>query len=61
MVSAMALILTSPSMYERYGLDPSRALIPFDNPGIISIPLSFLTIIVVSLLTGKKKDTAIKN
>jgi cation/acetate symporter len=60
MVSAMALILTSPSMYERYGLDPSRALIPFDNPGIISIPLSFLTIIVVSLLTGKKKDNAAK-
>lgn len=56
MVSAMVLILLSPSMFERYGLDAARAPIPFDNPGIISIPLSFLTIIAVSLLTAKKDD-----
>ncbi|MDF1568345.1 MAG: cation acetate symporter [Spirochaetaceae bacterium] len=57
MVSAMTLILLSPSMFERYGLDPLRAPIPFDNPGIISIPLSFITIVVVSLLTQKKSKS----
>ena len=52
-VSALGLILMSPSMYTRYGLDPDTALIPFSNPGIVSIPLSFITIVVVSLLTQK--------
>jgi cation/acetate symporter len=57
MVSAMSLILLSPSMFERYGLDPLRAPIPFDNPGIISIPLSFITIVIVSLMTQKKLES----
>jgi len=56
-VSALTLILLSPSMFERYGLGAANAPIPFDNPGIISIPLSFATIIVVSLLTQKKAET----
>lgn len=56
-VSAVTIILLSPSMFERYGLPKENALIPFDNPGIISIPLSFIVLIVVSLLTQKKKLT----
>lgn len=48
------MILLSPSMYASYGLNPDTAPIPFNNPGIISIPLSFLAIVVVSLLTQKK-------
>jgi len=59
MLSAMLLILTSPSMYERYGLNPAQAWISLDNPGIISIPLSFITLVVVSLLTGNKKTIAV--
>lgn len=54
-VSAITIILLSPSMFERYGLPKESALIPFDNPGIVSIPLSLITIIVVSLLTQKKQ------
>jgi cation/acetate symporter len=54
-VSALTIILLSPEMYVRYGLDPATAPIPLGNPGIISIPLSFLTLIVVSLMTQKKK------
>ena len=50
-VSSVGLILLSPTMYEMYGLDPATALVPLKNPGIISIPLSFLTIVIVSLLT----------
>jgi len=58
MLSAMLLILISPSMLERYGINPAQAWISLDNPGIISIPLSFITLVVVSLLTGNKKVTA---
>lgn len=53
-VSSVTLILLSPSMFERYGLPKENALIPFDNPGIISMPLAFAALILVSLLTHKK-------
>ncbi len=54
MVSSLVIILISPSMFGKYGLDPAQALIGLDNPAIISIPLSFATLILVSLLTQKK-------
>lgn len=57
-VSSVSLILVSPSMFERYGLNPADAWIPIDNPGIFSIPLSFLALIVVSLLSQKNKANA---
>lgn len=50
-VSSLALILVSPEIYKLYGMNPADALIPFSNPGIISIPLSFITLIVISLMT----------
>ena len=56
MISAVGLILLSPKMYTKYGLDAATALSPLDNPGILSIPLSFLTLVIVSLLTQPKKD-----
>lgn len=40
MTTALGIILLSPTMYARYGLEASDALIPLDNPGLISIPLS---------------------
>lgn len=55
-IAAVGIIMLSPSMYGRYGLDPDTALIPLNNPGIISIPLSFLTLVVVSLFTQKKGE-----
>jgi cation/acetate symporter len=57
MASALTLILLSPSMFERYGLGRAAAPIPLDNPGIISIPLSFLALVVVSLMTQKENAT----
>ncbi|MBC8207056.1 MAG: cation acetate symporter [Kiritimatiellales bacterium] len=56
MVSALAIILTSPSMYGQYGLDPATALHKLDNPGILSIPLSFIVLVVVSLMTQKENE-----
>ncbi|MCU0485343.1 MAG: cation acetate symporter [Anaerolineales bacterium] len=53
-VASLGLIAFSPDLYSLYGLNPLDAPIPFSNPGIISIPLSFITLVVVSLLTPKK-------
>ncbi|MCX6572885.1 MAG: cation acetate symporter, partial [Candidatus Aminicenantes bacterium] len=58
--SSIGLILFSPTMYELYGKDPLTAPFPLKNPGIVSIPLSFLTLVIVSLLSRAKavKGTA---
>ena len=58
MVSALTIILLSPSMFERYGMPKADAIIPLDNPGIISIPLSFIALVIVSLMTQKKEQAA---
>ncbi len=58
-VSSIGIILFSPTMYEKYGLVPKDAPIPLDNPGIISIPLAVITLVLVSLLT--QKDNANKD
>ncbi len=53
-VTALGLILISPNIYDKvYNVDGSLALISFNNPGMISIPLSFITLVVVSLMTQK--------
>jgi len=58
-VSSIGIILFSPTMYELYGLVPKDAPIPLDNPGIISIPLAVITLVIVSLMT--QKDNATKD
>ena len=52
-VSALTIILISPQMFEKYGADPLSAPLGLNNPGLISITLSFIVLIVVSLLTQK--------
>ena len=32
-------------------MDPADAIAPFSQPGIVTIPLAFLTLVIVSLLT----------
>ncbi len=56
-ISSIGIIMFSPTMYDKYGLAPKDALIPLDNPGIISIPLAVITLIVVSLMTQKENST----
>ncbi|MDX9974859.1 MAG: cation acetate symporter [FCB group bacterium] len=53
-ITALVLILLSPSMFKQYGWDPLSAPVPFDNPGFISIPLSFITLVIVSLMSQKR-------
>ena len=58
-VSALGIILTGPAMFAGpYGLRPEDAWHPLGQPGIISIPLSFATLVVVSLLTRKRPAAA---
>jgi cation/acetate symporter len=53
-ISSVGLIFLSPDMWVRYGLEASAAPMPINQPGIISIPLSFLVLVAVSLATHKK-------
>lgn len=55
-LSSVGIIMLSPTMYSMYGLDPASAPIPFSNPGLFSIPLSFLMLIVVSLATQPSQE-----
>ena len=56
LVSAMVIILLSQATFDDvYHLVGVKAPMPIDNPAIISVPLSFITLIVVSLLTKKKE------
>ncbi|RPI91058.1 MAG: cation acetate symporter, partial [Planctomycetaceae bacterium] len=52
MVSSLGWILLSGETYTSvYGLPAEQALTPFSQPGIVTIPLSFLTLVAVSLAT----------
>ncbi|HNQ67449.1 MAG TPA: cation acetate symporter [Bacteroidales bacterium] len=53
--SSIILILLSPTMFEMYGLAKTAAIFPLDNPGIVSIPLSFITLVLVSLKTRSER------
>lgn len=56
LISAVGLILLSQKTFDEvYHLANVRAPIQISNPAIISVPLSFIALIVVSLLTQKKK------
>ena len=58
MLSSMTWILLSSEAYSRvYGLDASLALVPFSQPGIITIPLGFITLVAVSLITAPARET----
>ena len=59
MASSLAWILLSGETFEKvYGLPPERALMPFSQPGIVTIPLGFATLIAVSLFTPDDRQAA---
>lgn len=54
--SALGMILLSQETFnEVYKIPHIKSLIPFNNPAIISVPLSFLTLVMVSLLTQRQE------
>ncbi|MFC2056147.1 cation acetate symporter [Chloroflexota bacterium] len=54
LVASLGLILVSPDTFSQvYGLPATSAPIPISQPAIISVPLSLITLVVVSLMTRK--------
>jgi cation/acetate symporter len=52
MVSSLGWILLSADTFEKvYGLSRDLSPMPFSQPGLVTIPLGFLVLVVVSLLT----------
>ena len=55
LVTSLGWILLSGDTYKSvYGLDPADSLMPFSQPGLVTIPLGFATLVLVSLLTQPK-------
>ena len=58
MVSSLGWILLSGDTYAKvYGLPATDAIVPFSQPGIVTIPLGFLTLVFVSLITRRSGAT----
>jgi cation/acetate symporter len=52
MIASLSWILLSADTFEKlYGLPGNLAPMPFSQPGLVTIPLGFLVLVVVSLLT----------
>ncbi|MCA9086822.1 MAG: cation acetate symporter, partial [Planctomycetaceae bacterium] len=61
MVSSLGWILLSAETFkEVYGMKGHPGFTPFGQPGIVTIPLGFLTLVLVSLMTAKRTDTAVE-
>ncbi|QDT65279.1 sodium/solute symporter [Calycomorphotria hydatis] len=59
MITSLGWILLSSDTYTQvYGLPAEQAVVPFTQPGIVTIPLGFATLVLVSLLTQKKNEEA---
>jgi cation/acetate symporter len=57
MISSLGWILLSGDTFAAvYGLPKENSPVPFSQPGIVTIPLGFVTLIAVSLLTGGKSQ-----
>jgi cation/acetate symporter len=57
MVSSLAWVLLSAQAFrDVYDLPASDALVPFSQPALVTIPLGFAVLIVVSLMTTPMPD-----
>jgi cation/acetate symporter len=55
MISSLAWIMLSGDTFKDvYGLSPESSPVPFSQPGIVTIPLSFAVLVLVSLATQPK-------
>jgi len=59
MLSSLAWVLCSADTYSKvYGWDPTTSPVPFSQPGLVTIPLGFVVLVVVSLLTPRPTPQA---
>jgi cation/acetate symporter len=49
------LMLSGPAFQNVYGLKTHPGLVPFSQPGLVTIPLGFVVLVVVSLLTQPRR------
>jgi cation/acetate symporter len=49
------LMLTKEAFQNVYNMPTSNGIMPFSQPGIVTIPLGFIVLVVVSLLTQESK------
>jgi cation/acetate symporter len=55
MLASLTWILLSQQCYrDVYGLPPEKAIVPFSQPGLVTVPLGFIVLIVVSIITRSK-------
>jgi cation/acetate symporter len=52
------ILLSGETFKDVYGLPPESSPVPFSQPGIVTIPLSFLVLVVVSLATQRASTNA---
>jgi cation/acetate symporter len=58
MITSLAWVLLSAQCYrDVYGLPPESAIVPFSQPGIVTIPLGFAVLVGVSLVTARPSDS----
>ncbi len=55
LVSSLAWVLMSKQafQFDLHKLDPVKSIVPFSQPGLITIPLGFIVLVLVSLMTQK--------
>lgn len=59
MIASLGWILLSQQCYrDVYGLPPENAIVPFSQPGIVTIPLGFVVLVFVSLISKGQTNTA---
>ncbi len=59
MIASLAWILLSGDTYKDvYGWKAEDAIVPFSQPGIVTIPLGFIVLVVVSLMTQHRRRAA---
>jgi cation/acetate symporter len=54
------LLLSGPAFENIYRLNPARAIVPFSQPGLVTIPLGFVVLIAVSLATQPQRVPALE-
>ena len=59
MISSLAWILLSGDTFKTVYKIDAVSPVPFDQPGIVTIPLGFITLWVVSLMTQPKEEQLI--
>jgi cation/acetate symporter len=52
------LMLSGPAFQNVYGMKTHPGLVPFSQPGIVTIPLGFVVLVVVSLVTRPRERAA---